>query len=167
MSPKIVEPLENIIEAETNSVWYSCAVKVPPMVALPFTVKLPVVVTDPDMFKLPVIPPLSYVVSPITSELADTWLNVTLDVVATSCPIDIVSVKREPPSNSPPSFDNVTPVPWLNIKGNEVITPKSETDALPNAAISSDISSVNCPALPTFLVTFTSVSVPIITFLVV
>ena len=65
--PNCVEPLEYIIEPLTSSVWNSCAVKIPSIVAFPFTVKLPVVVTDPDTFKLPVIPPLSYIVSPITS----------------------------------------------------------------------------------------------------
>ena len=50
-----MEPLANIIDADTNSVWYSCAVKTPPIVALPFTVKLPVVVTEPVILISPVI----------------------------------------------------------------------------------------------------------------
>ena len=87
VSPNLVEPLSNIIDAETNSVLNSCAVIVPPTVALPWTVMFPVVVVEPVITKLPLIELESKVTPFVIKELADTWLKITLLVVDTSCPI--------------------------------------------------------------------------------
>ena len=79
--------------------------------------KFPVDTSEPVTLKSPVILPPSYVVLPITILLADTALNVTLDVVETSCPIDICCSNLAVPSNCTPSCESVTPVPCCNISG--------------------------------------------------
>ena len=51
------------------------------------------------------------------SELAETWLNVTLAVVATLWPMANICSNRDAPLNSTPSRDNETPVPALRTNG--------------------------------------------------
>ena len=77
-----MEPLLKMIEAETKTVFNSCAVIVPAIVAFPFTVKSPVFVSEPVNDKLfDVIDEFSILVSPNITELADTELKTTSLVV--------------------------------------------------------------------------------------
>ena len=136
------------------------------IVAVPFTVKSPVVVTEPVTFKSPVIEVLLIEKSSIAIELAETWLNVTFDVVATSCPIEIVWSKREPPVYSAPSLVKVTPVPCEKVKGNVSVIPKfSGAVPAPTEVVDeSTTSSKNWPAFPIAGVILVSTSTPKITF---
>ena len=84
-SPNFVEPLLKTIEADTKTVFNSCAVIVPAIVAFPFTVKSPVFVNEPVTVKsFDVIDESSILVLPNTNELAETELKTTSLVVATA-----------------------------------------------------------------------------------
>ena len=99
-SPNFVEPLLNNIDALTNSVFISCAVSVPNIVALPSTVIFPVFVREPVRDKsVDVIEASFIVVSPMETELAETLLKITSLVVATACPILNVVAMVLLPSN--------------------------------------------------------------------
>jgi len=58
VSPNLVEPDSCIIEADTNSVWNSCAVKVPATVTSPAKVASPLAVSSPTDILFVVVAPL-------------------------------------------------------------------------------------------------------------
>ena len=86
-------------------------------------------------------------------------------VVATLCPIDTICSNRDEPLNSIPSRDSDTPVPAFKTNGYVKVVPAvSLGEPTPILSVVSDNSFRNCPTLPVFLVTPTSVSIPNTTF---
>ena len=89
MSPNLVEPLENIMEAETNSVWNSWAVRVPVIIASPSTcnfadgevVPIPTKPDEPSIliFVVPVGPASLKSISPL--ELLPLYITSSLELL--------------------------------------------------------------------------------------